>query len=89
MSARVGNFATVIENKIKLIRGQAKGTCEAAKKGYEQITQQVDHQSVEMATVHTNSSKSFETAKREMEAIKVTLEGKLKALWDAIRNIEG
>ena len=42
-----------------------------------------------MAKVLTNASESFDKMKQEMEAIKVTSQGELKAMQDAIKEIEG
>ena len=70
------------------MQGQSKDTLEAAKKGYETITGQIDKQSIEVAKVLTNASDSFDKMKQEMEAIKVTSSAELQAMQKAIKRVE-
>ena len=55
-STHIGNFEAMIESKIQLLKAQSQDTFDAAKKGYEQITAQIDKQSIEVAKVLTNAS---------------------------------
>ena len=70
-----------MESKIQLLQGQSQDTLEAAKKGYEAITLQVNKQSMEVAKVLTNASDSFDRMKQEMQAIKVTSSAELKRIF--------
>ena len=63
VSTHIGNFEAIIESKIQLLQGQSQETFEAAKKGYETITAQVNKQSSEVAKVMTNASDSFDRMK--------------------------
>ena len=56
VSTHVGNFEAILESKIKLLQGLSQDTLEAARKGYETITVQVNKQSMEVAKVLTNAS---------------------------------
>ena len=56
VSTHIGNFEAIIETKIQLLQGQSQETFEAAKKGYEAITTQVNKQSMEVAKIMTNPS---------------------------------
>jgi len=85
VSTHTGNFEAIIESKIQLLQGQSQDTFEAAKKGYETITVQVNKQSVEVAKILTNASDSFDKMKQEMQAIKVTSNGELQAIQKAIK----
>ena len=88
MSTHTGNFEAIIESKIQLVQGQSQETFEAAKKGYEAITAQVNKQSIEVAKIMTNASDSFDKMKAEMQAIKVTSNAELQAIQRAIKKIE-
>ena len=77
VSTHVGNFEAILESKIQLLQGQSQDTFEAAKKGYEAITAQVNKQSIEVAKALTNASDSFDKMKQEMQAIKVTSNAEL------------
>ena len=44
----------------------------------------MDKQPIEVAKVLTNASEAFDRMKQEMDAIKVTPQGELKAMQDAI-----
>ena len=88
VSTHVGNFEAIIESKIQLLSGQSQDTLEAAKKGYEAITTQVNKQAMEVAKVLTNASDSFSQMKQEMQAIKTTSNAELQAIQKAIKKIE-
>ena len=88
VGTHVGNFEAIIESKIQLLQGQSQDTFEAAKKGYETITAQVNKQSIEVAKIMTNASDSFDKMKAEMQAIKVTSNAELQAIQKAIKSIE-
>ena len=88
VSTQVGNFEAIVESKIQLLQGQSQDTLEAAKKGYETITLQVNKQSMEVPKVLTNASDSFDRMKAEMQAIKVTSNAELQAIQKAIKKIE-
>ena len=45
VSTHTGNSEVITESKIHLLQGQSQDTFDAAKKGYEQITVQIDKQS--------------------------------------------
>ena len=79
VSTHVGNFEAIVESR---------GTLEAARKGYETITVQVNKQSMEVAKVLANASDSFDKMKPEMQAIKVTSNAELQAIQKAIKRIE-
>ena len=88
VSTHVGNFEAFVESKIQLLSGQSQDTLEAAKKGYETITTQVNKQAMEVAKVLTNASDSFNQMKQEMQAIKTTSNAELQAIQKAIKRIE-
>ena len=80
VSTHTGNVEAIIESKIQLLQGQSQDTFEAAKKGYEAITAQVNKQSIGVAKMMTNASDSFDKMKQEMQAIKVTSNAELQAI---------
>jgi uncharacterized protein YukE len=88
VSTHIGNFEAIIESKIQLLQGQSQETFEAAKKGYETITAQVNKQSMEVAKIMTNASDSFDKMNQEMQAIKATSNAELQAIQKAIKKIE-
>ena len=88
VATHTGNFEAIIETKIQLLQGQSQETFEAAKKGYETITAQVNKQSIEVAKIMTNASESFNQMKQEMQAIKVTSNAELQAIQKAIKKME-
>jgi len=51
VSTHVGNFEAIVESKIQLLQGQSQDTFEAARKGNETITVQVNKQSMEVTKV--------------------------------------
>jgi hypothetical protein len=88
VSTHMGNFEAIVESKIQLLQGQSQETIEAAKKGYEAITTQVNKQAMEVAKVLTNAGDSFNQMKQEMQAIKTTSNAELQAIQKAIKRIE-
>jgi len=88
VSTHMGNFEAIVESKIQLLQGQSQETIDAAKKGYEAITTQVNKQAMEVAKVLTNASDSFNPMKQEMQAIKATFNAELQAIQKAIKKIE-
>ena len=88
VSTHLGNFEAIVESKIQLLQGQSQDTIEAARKGYETITVQINKQSMEVAKVLTNASDSFDKMKQEMQAIKVTSNAELQAIQKAIKKTE-
>ena len=88
VSTHMGNFEAIVESKIQLLQGQSQETIDAAKKGYEAVTTQVNKQAMEVAKVLTNASDSFNQMKQEMQAIETTSNAELQAIQKAIKKME-
>ena len=54
-SGHIANFEAMVENKILTLQGQSRATYDAAKAGYEEITNKIDSPSMEMAKVITGA----------------------------------